>query len=715
MTALADHVCGDAASSLPKKSLAMNFFDRLAGTANAAPTPKVELVAKPARSMPPPRIDAAAANRPFLQPPQATPMSSYSSNYANSPQTPSHDPKSPAARSYSSFKRNPHGPPSPDMTLGYDNPFPPFPSNSYRDTASTKSPRAREPMSPNPPRNPRLYDNVKADLPLMSPGESVMRRAKSIKPGPFDSRRAFEDNKADTSTESTAGHRRSKTTESVKDIRNRSGQDILRRPSTANSQKDQGSIYSELSKSNPYDDQPPVPELPRAQPAVAQRSMRPTEQIDRFLEQLQSDGTYEPALPPPSPMRSQTDPLPRAPTSNPYFDEPSTLGAGPSAPLPEPPSLRPQASRSRSRTDGRINGAPPVPIMPDIQKQFPGIGAHSPTESASSDGSMFSSHTSQSSRSSPPNSDAGWSRRPSDASNAAPVERDPYTHNRGRSGTVTGRPPPSAPEPPLPQSRERSRTMNGNAPPPFRKPSRDIDESVITDPAVQMADGAFGSSRPPLRPSNTSPTIPTFAANVNASPPRTKPDPVFRPPNRSATEPISALADLRRKPTGTARSPCRGCGALIIGRAIKAADGRLTGRWHKECFTCTTCDSPFPNSDFYVIKDQPYCQLHYHQLNNSLCGTCDTGIEGQYLETDKGKKYHKTCFTCTVCDLPLRDEYYEVKEKQYCERHAWAVAQRNAGLDPNNMGIGGRFRGGGLGTGTGTGMMEKRTTRMLFM
>lgn len=144
-----------------------------------------------------------------------------------------------------------------------------------------------------------------------------------------------------------------------------------------------------------------------------------------------------------------------------------------------------------------------------------------------------------------------------------------------------------------------------------------------------------------------------------------------------------------------------------MGKAIKASDGRITGRWHRDCFVCLTCKAPFPTGDFYVLNDQPYCERHYHSLNGSLCGACDGGIEGQYLETDQGKKYHKLCFTCDACDIPLRDEYYEVGGKQYCERHAWAVAQRNAGLDPSGRG----FRGG-FGAGA---RLEKRSTRMMMM
>ena len=66
-------------------------------------------------------------------------------------------------------------------------------------------------------------------------------------------------------------------------------------------------------------------------------------------------------------------------------------------------------------------------------------------------------------------------------------------------------------------------------------------------------------------------------------------------------------------------------------------------------FVCRTCMEPFETATFYVINNHPYCERHYHKLNNSVCQACDHGIEGQYLETEKKQKYHSVCFTCRVC------------------------------------------------------------------
>lgn len=93
---------------------------------------------------------------------------------------------------------------------------------------------------------------------------------------------------------------------------------------------------------------------------------------------------------------------------------------------------------------------------------------------------------------------------------------------------------------------------------------------------------------------------------------------------------------------------CRGCGVGIVGKSISSADGRLTGRYHKACFVCQDCRKPFESAEFYVHNNLPYCERHYHKINQSLCPTCDRGIEGPCLETEWHERYHPSCFSCSV-------------------------------------------------------------------
>ncbi|KAJ5355513.1 uncharacterized protein N7496_012725 [Penicillium cataractarum] len=156
------------------------------------------------------------------------------------------------------------------------------------------------------------------------------------------------------------------------------------------------------------------------------------------------------------------------------------------------------------------------------------------------------------------------------------------------------------------------------------------------------------------------------------------PPPLRRPIQRSATEPIP------RPPTRSAtrtKGDCKGCGEPITGKSISSSDGRLTGRYHRGCFVCFECHSPFPSADFYVLNNRPYCAQHYHERNGSLCATCHNGIEGQYLETvernggrPERRRFHPDCLQCRTCHVLLKGDYFEWNGEVYCEQDARRAA-----------------------------------------
>ena len=201
------------------------------------------------------------------------------------------------------------------------------------------------------------------------------------------------------------------------------------------------------------------------------------------------------------------------------------------------------------------------------------------------------------------------------------------------------------------------------------------------DPAIQM--GAPTPRDAPARePATQDP------ADISRSPPRRMADP----------EPQQQEV---RRPKPVSKGNCRGCSEPIIGKSVKDSSGRLTGRYHKHCFVCRTCADPFPTAEFYVFENSPFCEQHYHKLNGSLCNACNRGMEGQYLETDLRQKFHPRCFTCTTCRIVLRDGYFEVAGRRYCDRHAQsAAAPPRSNLGPGNY----RPRN-----------LQKRGTRLMMM
>lgn len=194
-------------------------------------------------------------------------------------------------------------------------------------------------------------------------------------------------------------------------------------------------------------------------------------------------------------------------------------------------------------------------------------------------------------------------------------------------------------------------------------------------------------------------------------------------PNVSEPEPASA-SRIKGKGTAPNKGICRGCSNIIQAtqKSVSSADGRLSGRYHKECFVCWTCKSPFATAEFYVYSDHPYCAHHYHELENSLCATCGKGIEGLYMETHnvagRGKeKHHPDCLKCTTCKIRLDHDYFELSGKVYCERDAFRLAtmpkpHENAPTRPSPL-IREYISSGDPGLIKGRNFPERRITRLM--
>lgn len=93
---------------------------------------------------------------------------------------------------------------------------------------------------------------------------------------------------------------------------------------------------------------------------------------------------------------------------------------------------------------------------------------------------------------------------------------------------------------------------------------------------------------------------------------------------------------------------CRACERPILGRSVASADGKLSGRYHKDCFRCYDAQctqSGFANGDFYIFDDRPFCSVHYHQRAGSVCPKCGDGIEGECIATPDGSRFHLHCHT----------------------------------------------------------------------
>lgn len=319
-----------------------------------------------------------------------------------------------------------------------------------------------------------------------------------------------------------------------------------------------------------------------------------------------------------------------------------------------PPLDRTASSSKGAKDEKRLENAPPVPMHTKGQSFESETSHHTPHESTSSNESYSSGRRTGSSRSSPPLHDSVDDTRIDNLFKSFQFDVDRQT----------------TPEPP-PAIKESTPTGYVDSRP--SKPKA-LDSPMVQTLSPYEADDYLVPSfnplpeRPPL-----SPRLPTLSP-----------------------APTSDTSGQRR-PTTAHKGNCRGCGEVIKGKSVRAEDGRLTGRYHKQCFVCKTCKAPFPTADFYVMENHPYCARHYHELNESLCKNCDRGIEGPYLETEQKQKFHPHCFSCQECHRILKKDYFEFDGRTLCEQHAHRAAQQ-----PSSLGPGRRFP-------------ERRTTRLMMM
>ncbi|KAL1836021.1 hypothetical protein VTJ49DRAFT_5686 [Mycothermus thermophilus] len=659
---MGEHTCGGSGSApeptppLPAASLFGRLMTNMPSFGNPL-APKEQ-----PRTAPPPQVDTSAANRSFASQGQETPVSvSSGSQNSISPLTPNGGPGSGDADDYA-------------------------------------APRIARPDNAAPSANPP------------KPGLSLKDRldAMSNMSGPFDPFRR-------PSTSSRTGPA-----------------DLNERPGTSASNISSSSFgppkmprapngyggFGAPTKASANTDEPPLtPNRAETFPRLS----------DRFAP---------PQRTPSAPLRAESLQPPMGPQS-PANERPPTASESSRRPSRGPDTSRPPPPRGPSMMRPTT---PNVPVI-NLAEEF-GIGNpyHTSSESTSSSNSVNSSQPERrpsqasqaSSRTSPP-------RSLSSRSGKGPSFDSMVSDTQSSVDGMRPKPPTVAPLKIIP------RDKIGKPPPPERRPPREGGYDPRIDPRVQSSldkgrspippptpisprtpQDAFWGQRPNniLSPSATEPLpSPRWARSPDRADERLQPPPdELRPPPQNQPQPPRQLPpgfeeprEPRARPPAHTRSQsqpkgptapssrgsCRACGDPITGKSISSADGRLTGRYHKACFVCTTCKEPFPTATFYVLNDRPYCELHYHKLNGSLCGSCGRGIEGQYLEdTSSGVKHHVGCFKCGECGMALRDGYFEVDGKAYCEKDAWRLVGRgnnypgppgppggHGGLRPPYMGL----------------------------
>ncbi|KAI1794620.1 hypothetical protein LXA43DRAFT_114550 [Ganoderma leucocontextum] len=241
-------------------------------------------------------------------------------------------------------------------------------------------------------------------------------------------------------------------------------------------------------------------------------------------------------------------------------------------------------------------------------------------------------------------------------------------------------------------------------------------------------DSVTKSPKLPMR-SHTSPTLPSNRlaalerAEVNGKPRSAS---TKRPRTRTCVRCVKPIEDGRwiQVEGGTVLCDkcwknmylpkCRRCNKTIEKQAVSSSDGQLKGKWHRECFSCFTCEKPFPDRSFYVHDGKPFCAYHYHEENNSLCAAarCGQPIEGPCAVSHAGDRYHPEHFLCEYRGCTERlVEYYDLDGRMLCEKHVQkAMRERDEDEDEDDDAYGDDVFGAAGNRNT---IAMKRVTRFI--
>lgn len=542
--------------------------------------------------------------------------------------------------------------PSPDVSLSQDCAFPPFPTNKSRSATPTTPSDPNTTFSVDGVGSERHLEPDPSDVPPIPKGNgsNLLQRMNSIAPGPF--------NVGNRDVQRPPGHQRTATgasdTSVVRSSTSSNGSNRSRQPSVSAITRSRNPSLSNIAGGprsmlrRDVADSPTLPVMPslskdlnrspeRIQTTRPPRPIAALNQAGRSQtyafqgQQEQSTVTEKPKT-----IRRPSEPAVAAVMkpldeigSTSTFKSSRSLKVRTTAPSNSTAEARGcNTAFTKNSTNGiRSGDAPPVPKARSAGNTHP---YHTPTESVSSNESSGSDSRSVSSRSTPPlsGSPQHGKRRPFHAGQADNLFQA-FRFGIEQVPIIEEPVPPQSIAPSDFSKPMLSRPANPPPPPPLQDFAHLVPDSP-PDPAIQ-----HGRPSPAYASSDYNPPI-VLLENGNL---RLSPAP---PP------PSSVPVSPARKPTTVNKGKCRGCGELIKGKSVSSADGRLTGRYHRCCFTCKTCREPFQTADFYVLDNHPFCARHYHELNGSLCKTCDRGIEGQYLETELKQKFHPYCFTCQV-------------------------------------------------------------------
>ncbi|XP_068701893.1 testin-like [Montipora foliosa] len=95
---------------------------------------------------------------------------------------------------------------------------------------------------------------------------------------------------------------------------------------------------------------------------------------------------------------------------------------------------------------------------------------------------------------------------------------------------------------------------------------------------------------------------------------------------------------------------CEACAGLFAPGEKKV--GYQSKTYHEKCFTCDDCQQPIGTQQFVKKDDKRLCGKCFDSSYAKICVNCKTPIKSSLVKHD-GNTYHSECFACYMCSQPL--------------------------------------------------------------
>ncbi|BHF66140.1 Actin-binding LIM protein 3 [Sparganum proliferum] len=108
---------------------------------------------------------------------------------------------------------------------------------------------------------------------------------------------------------------------------------------------------------------------------------------------------------------------------------------------------------------------------------------------------------------------------------------------------------------------------------------------------------------------------------------------------------------------------CEGCQKRCRGNVLRVIDKFF----HKDCFRCSECKCSLETGGFFIRNSKYYCQKDHEKIFVSKCKVCDQPLSDNVVSA-LSFSFHKQCFKCTGCSSPFQpgDQVTVWKEQFLC-------------------------------------------------